>query len=199
LSTSTSPTVLPISGRSVLIRWLVATAAFPVGGFVGHALGGPAATVPAAVISGLIAGAVIGLGQGLALGLRPEAMALWAAATAAGLGLSLAVVTAIIGQIDTTPDAVLLGAVSGLAIGAGQATLLVRDRLGSRALIWVLASGVAWANGWLVTSGGVGVALAAGWPVYGLSGAVVSQLITGIVFWKLISPDDAAAAARPRR
>ena len=179
---------------STLLRWILATVAFPIGGFVGHAVGGPAATLPGALISGIIAGAVIGLGQALALGLRPQAIVLWAAATAAGLGLALAVVTAIIGQIDSTADAVILGAASGLAIGAGQAALLARERVGN-AWIWVVASSAAWAVGWLITSGAVGVGLAPGWPVYGLSGAVVSQVITGIVMWKLM-PSEAAASAQ---
>ena len=179
---------------STLLRWILATVAFPIGGFLGHAVGGPAATLAAALISGVIAGAAIGLGQGLALALRPQTIALWVAATAAGLGLALAVLTAINGQIDSTVDAVILGAASGLAIGAGQAALLTRERIGN-AWIWVVASSAAWAVGWLITSGAVGVGLAPGWPVYGLSGAVVSQVITGIVMWKLM-PIEAAASAQ---
>jgi hypothetical protein len=42
-----------------------------------------------------------------------------------------------------------------------------------------------WGVGWLVTSG-IGVALAAGWPVYGLSGALASQVITAIALWRLV-------------
>jgi hypothetical protein len=193
VSVSSGAIAFPQSGRSVLIRWLVAIVAFPIGGLAGQAVGGPAATVTAALISGLIAGGAIGLGQALALGLRPQAMGLWTAVTAIGLGLSLAVVTGIIGQIDTTPDAVLLGAVSGLAIGAAQAALLVRGRV-QNAWVWVIATTIAWAAGWLVTAAGVGVALAPGWPVYGLAGAVVSQVITGIVLWQLTSRGEAVAS-----
>ena len=181
------------SGRSHLMRWLIAVVAYPIGGFVGHLIGGPAATVPAALISGLIAGAVIGLGQALALAPRPQTVALWVAAAAVGLGASLALVTALIGQIDTTADAVLLGAVSGLAIGAVQAALLMRERLGA-AVIWVATSAIAWALGWATTAS-IGVALVSGWPVYGVSGAVVSQLITGVVLWKLMSRGEATALA----
>jgi hypothetical protein len=194
MATSTGANALPDFGRSVLIRWLIATVAFPVGGYLGHAVGGPAATVPAALISGLIAGGIVGLGQGLAIGLRGQAVIVWAAVSAAGLGVALAVVTATVGQIDTTLDAVLLGAVSGLAIGGVQAALLMRDRF-ANTWIWVVASAVAWAIGWLITAGAVGVGLAPGWPVYGLSGAVVSQVITGVVLWKLISRSEADAPA----
>jgi hypothetical protein len=182
-----------MTSRSILLRWLVATLAFPAGGFIGHLIAGPAATVPAALISGLIAGTIIGLGQGLAMRSKPQPIVEWAATTAVGMGIGLAAVTAIIGQIDSLTDAALLGAVSGLAIGALQAALLIRDRVGN-ALLWVVATAVAWAVGWSVTAS-VGVALAAGWPVYGISGAIASQLITGVVLWKLMSPSEVPAPA----
>ena len=193
MSTSTGTAVLD-SGRTILLRWLVATVGFPIGGFVGHAIAGPAATVIAALIGGLIAGAIIGFGQAGALALRPQAIAIWAGVTAVGLAVPLIAITALIGQIDTTFDAVLLGALTGLAIGAGQAVLFGREGVGN-AWIWVGASAVAWAVGWLVTAA-VGVALAPGWPVFGLSGALVSQVITGIVLWKVMSQDQVAASAR---
>jgi hypothetical protein len=182
------------SGRSLLLRWIIATLGFPIGGFIGHLIAGPAATIPAALISGLIAGAIIGAGQAVALGiLRPQALALWAGATALGLGVALGAVTAVIGQIETQTEAIVLGAVSGLALGAGQAALLMRERV-ANAWLWVVVSGIAWAVGWAVTSG-VGVALAAGWPVYGISGALVSQIITGVVLWKVLSRGEAGASA----
>ncbi len=124
MSTTSGVPALSGAGRSLLLRWIVAIIGFPIGGFIGHLIGGPAATVPAALISGLIAGAIIGAGQAVALGLvRPQALALWAGATAIGLGVALAAVTAVIGQIETQTEAIVLGAISGLALGAGQAAL----------------------------------------------------------------------------
>jgi hypothetical protein len=194
VSTTSGVPALSGSARSLLLRWVIAVIGFPIGGFIGHLIGGPAATVPAALISGLIAGAIIGAGQAIALGLlRPQAMALWAGATAIGLGVALAVVTAIIGQIETQTEAIVLGAISGLALGAGQAALLMRERV-ANAWLWVVASAVAWAVGWAVTSG-IGVALESGWPVYGLSGALASQVITGVVLWKVLSRGEAGAFA----
>jgi len=175
------------------VRWLIAVVGFPIGGFIGHLIGGPAATIPAALISGAIAGAIIGLGQGLALDLRPRPLAMWIAATAAGLGLALAIVTAMIGQISTTNEAVALGGVSGLILGAGQAGVLQRRGV-AISWIWAPVSAVAWAVGWFVTAS-IGVALASGWPVYGLSGAIVSQIITGIVIWRLMASRSPVAAA----
>lgn len=194
MSTTSGVPALSGSGRSLLLRWVVATLAFPIGGFVGHLIAGPAATVSAALISGVIAGAIIGAGQAVALGLvRPQALALWAGATAIGLGVALAAVTAVIGQIETQAEAIALGAISGLALGAGQAALLIRERI-ANAWLWVVASAIAWAIGWAVTSG-VGVALAAGWPVYGISGALASQIITGLVLWKVLGRGEAGPLA----
>lgn len=183
---------MPAFLQSLPVRWLIAVISFPVGGFIGHLVAGPAATIPSALISGAIAGGIIGLGQGFALKLRTQALALWAAATAVGLALALAAVTAVIGQITNSTEAAALGAVAGLTLGAGQAIVVRRSGV-SAAWLWVAASGLAWAAGWFVTAS-AGIALEAGWPVYGLSGAVVSQVITGIVVWRTMDARLAAAA-----
>jgi hypothetical protein len=177
----------------VALPWLVAIVGFPIGGFLAQAIAGPAATVPAALVSGLIAGAVIGIGQALSLGLRGPALAIWAAGTAAALAVALAIVTAAIGQIETSTEAIGLGVLSGVLIGAVQGAVLMRAGV-ANAWVWILVTGVAWGVGWLITSG-VGVALAPGWPVYGLSGAVVSQIITGVALWRLVPSRDTLSAA----
>ena len=94
--------------QSLPLRWLIAVISFPIGGFIGHLVAGPAATIPSALISGAIAGGIIGLGQGFALKLRSQALVLWAGATAAGLALALAAVTAVIGQITNSTEAAAL-------------------------------------------------------------------------------------------
>lgn len=177
---------------SIPLRWIVALVAFPLGGYIGFVVGGPAASAPAAAISGLVAGTFIGLGQGVALKLPPQHLAVWTVGTAVGLSVALGGMTAVIGQISTSAEAVAVGAVSGLLISAAQAAFLAHGRV-SNAAIWVSASTVAWAVGWFVTTG-IGVSTATGWPVYGLSGALASQVITAVVLWKLM-PDDVASLA----
>jgi hypothetical protein len=169
---------------SVVPTWVIAVVGFPIGGLLAHAIAGPASTVPAAILSGFIAGALIGLGQGLALWLRGQALARWVAATAIALAAALGIVTAAIGQIATSTEAIALGVVSGALIGAVQAAALMRAGV-AMAWVWIPVTAVAWGAGWLVTSS-VGVALEPGWPVYGLSGAVVSQVITAIALWRLV-------------
>ena len=109
-----------------------------------------------------------------------------------GLGLSLAVVTGFIGQIANSTEAAALGAVAGLVLGIGQAVVL-RSSGVSNAWIWAPATAIAWAAGWFVTAS-AGIALDAGWPVFGLSGAIVSQVITGIVLWRLTASHPVVAA-----
>jgi hypothetical protein len=178
--------------QSAVLPWIIAVVGFPIGGFLGHLVAGPAATVPAAALSGLIAGIIVGLAQALALGLSPRVMTAWVAVTGIGLAAGLSILTAATGQIESTAEAVALGAVSGLAIGAAQAAILIRERIGN-AWLWIPATGLAWAVGWLVTSS-IGVALEAGWPVFGLSGAIVSQIITAVVVWRVVRERVAVAA-----
>jgi hypothetical protein len=179
--------------NSVVPLWIVAVVGFPIGGLLGQTMAGPAATVPAAILSGLIAGAIIGIAQALALGLRASALGIWVGGTAAALGIALAIVTAALGQIETSTEAIVLGIGSGVLIGAVQGAALMRAGI-ANAWLWVPATGLAWAVGWLITAGAVGVGLAPGWPVYGLSGAVVSQVITGVALWRLVPSRDRLTA-----
>jgi hypothetical protein len=178
---------------SVVLPWIVAVVGFPIGGWLAQTIAGPASTVPAAILSGVIAGAIIGLAQGIALWLRGQTLLLWVCGTAIALAVALGAVTAAIGQIETSTEAAMLGAVSGVLIGGAQAALLMRAGI-ANAWLWVVLTGVAWAVGWLITAG-VGVALAPGWPVYGASGALVSQIITAVALWRLVPSRDALRAS----
>lgn len=104
--------------------------------------------------------------------------------TGIGLALALAMLTRVTGQIENAAEAVALGALSGLAIGALQAIVLRAERI-ENSWVWLFATSVACALGWLVTSS-AGIALAPGWPVYGLSGAIVSQVITAVIVWRIV-------------
>lgn len=173
---------------SVVVPWILAVIGFPIGGVLAQQLAGPAATIPTALLSGLVAGAAIGFAQASALRLRSLSVALWMGATAAALAVALGLVTGATGQVETSTEATVLGVVSGALIGVAQGALLMRAGV-PRAWTWIPVTAVAWAVGWLITAS-VGVALAPGWPVYGLSGAVVSQIITGIALWRLVPSRD---------
>jgi hypothetical protein len=178
---------------SIVLAWIIAVVGFPIGGFLGQAIAGPAATASAAILSGLIAGAIIGVAQALALGLRSTALGIWVGGTAVALAVALGIMTAAIGQIETSGEAIGLGVLSGALIGATQSTVLMRAGV-ANGWMWLPITAIAWGVGWLVTSG-VGVALGPGWPVYGASGAVVSQVTTAIGLWRLVRSRDALTAS----
>lgn len=69
----------------------------------------------------------------------------------------------------------------------GRAVLaqsLVRSDRMPRAAVWIPTMGIAWAIAWVVTTS-IGVQAEAGWPVVGVSGALVAQALTGLVLVKL--------------
>ena len=164
--------------NSVPLAWIIAMVGFFIGGFLGQAIAGPAATVPAALLSGLIAGAFIGLGQGIALGLRGRALGMWTGGTAIALAHRAR------GRHrgdrpDRDHDRGDRHWASSPARWSVRCRRAFLTRAGiANAWLWIPVTAVAWAIGWLVTAS-IGVALAPGWPVYGASGAVVSQVITG--------------------
>src|SRR5205809_763970 len=112
---------------SIVLPWILAVIGFPIGGVLAQQLAGPAATVPAAVVSGAL-------------------------------------------------------------VGVAQGALLMRAGV-PNAWAWIPVTAVAWAVGWLITAS-VGVALPPGWPIYGLSGALASQVITGVALWRLVPSRD---------
>lgn len=164
--------------RSLLIAWSAAFVGFPIGGLVGQAVAGPADALWPALVSGAIAGAVIGLADGMAIGPPRRRLAAWAGLTGAGLGLGPAAAVALAGPPTSMASSMAAGALTGLVVGAVQAPLLAREGVRLAAL-WAPLLAVVWVVGWAVTIG-VGVGLAPGWPVFGASGAIVAQVLSGI-------------------
>ena len=156
-------------------KWLSVFLAFPIAGFLGRLIANPAAGLVFAFITAVVAGAIIGLAQWLALG-RHVSVARWVGATAMGLGISFVVVQAL--GATTSASAPVIGALTGLGVGLAQ-SLVRSDRIPS-AILWIPTMGIAWAIAWVVTTS-IGVQAEAGWPVVGVSGALVAQALTGLV------------------
>ena len=114
--------------ESVPLRWVVAVVAFPIGGYLGHLIASPAATAPAAFVSGLVAGAIIApIGEELLF--RAFATTAWAreygprraliqgalffalvhVLTVTGSSAGEAVALAIVGFVTRIPVALALG------------------------------------------------------------------------------------------
>src|SRR4051794_10577431 len=76
---------------------------------------------------------------------------IWIAATAIGMAAGLAAGAALVDYGTDRKDVVLIGAVTGAAVGGLQALVLAKHRV-PRAYLWALANPPAWALGWLITS-----------------------------------------------
>jgi hypothetical protein len=81
-------------------------------------------------------------------------------------------------------DLALMGAVTGLGVGALQGLVLVQagHRLSSAAM-WAIANPPAWALAWVVTSYVIARNIGERFPIFGASGCVVFGLAT----WALLA------------
>jgi len=105
----------------------------PIGGLVANLVVGKIDGVGPALAGGLIAGAIIGAAQWLAL--RPFTSWLWIVATSFGMAAGLSAGAALVDYGISRGDLAVMGAVTGLGVGALQAVLLARHCSG--ALWWV--------------------------------------------------------------
>lgn len=177
-----------------LAWWCLSFVGFPIGGLVAEAIVGPIDGVWSAVITGAIAGAAIGAAQWFALrqiGLDASTSGLfvrgngalaWIGMTAAGLALGLGVGVAIFDYGTSVGDLAVLGAVSGLGVGAAQ-WLVLRDHIGA-GVLWIVGIAALWALGWTITTS-IGVDVESKWAVFGASGAITVTVLSGVLLWFL--------------
>ena len=174
-------------------RWLPTFLGFPLGGFLALATVGSLDGPVSAAAGGLLAGAVIGAGQWLALRSRGVGRR-WIAFTAAAMAGGSALTAGVTGAGTEIPDVMLLGLVSGAAVGAAQSTLLAR---GPRvAAAWTAVTAAAWSLAWPVSA--TIIDLDRGWHVFGSSGALLVTALTGLVLRRVLAaPATPKVAARP--
>jgi uncharacterized membrane protein len=173
--------------------WLLWTAgflAFPIAGILAEALTGRINDAGSALLGGMVAGAVIGTGQWLVarrlLG-DPQA---WIPTTALAMGIGLVVGTWAVGYGTSVGELALMGAITGVPIGAAQAYLL-RDRL-ANAWVWAAAMPLLWALGWTVTTA-IGVGVDSQFAVFGASGAITFMALSGVLLDRLRAATSPAA------
>lgn len=176
----TSTGIRPLRGKDVA-WWCLTFLGFPVGGFLAEAIVGPIDAVWAALAAGAIAGLAIGTAQWLVLR-RIGVDARWVAMTSAGLAVGLGVGVAIFDYGTSIGDLAVLGAVSGLCMGAAQ-WLVLRRHVGASAL-WIPGMAAFWAIGWTITTS-IGVDVESRWAVFGASGAITVALLSGGLLWLL--------------
>ncbi len=185
----------PFRGKD-LAWWCVSFIGFPIGGLVAEAAVGPIDKVWSAVVAGAIAGAAIGAAQWFALrkigidasssGLfvRPTGALAWIALTAVGLAVGLGVGVAIFDYGTSISGLAVLGAVSGLGVGAAQ-WLVLRDHVGA-SFLWIFGIAALWALGWTITTS-IGVDVESKWANFGASGAITVTVLSGGLLWFLTS------------
>jgi hypothetical protein len=168
------------------LPWLFAFLAFPLGGSLALLLSGPVTNPRNAAIGGLIAGLTVGLAQWLALrgiiaGIRPQ----WIIGTALGCSLGTALGQ---GIGPGTGHAVVFfrGLAAGLIIGLAQFLSWRADV--PKPVFWIPLVGGAWALAWMTTKS-VGVDLSKGYAVFGSSGALVFQGLTGTALYLLLKAE----------
>ncbi len=163
-------------GGNLFLAWMVTSLGFPFGGVLALSLAGPMKEVVSAALGGLLAGVVIGGAQWLVLRRYLGIDATWVVATASGLALGNTVGAVLTGTGTGIGDLLIIGGMTGIAVGTAQWTLL-RERL-RYAGLWVPVLSVAWPLGW-ATTWSIGVDVSLGYAVFGAVGALVFAAATG--------------------
>jgi hypothetical protein len=176
-SHTTSPADMP--SRPPIWAWpLASLIGFPIGGLIANIVVGPVDSVAAALGGGLLAGAVVGAAQWFAL--RRVVPWLWIAATSVGMAVGLTVGAALVDYGINRGELVVMGAATGLVVGALQAVVFARQQI-LGAVWWAAVNPPAWALGWLVTSYVITKNVEEQFTNFGAGGVVVFVVLTGVV------------------
>src|SRR5580765_7016190 len=164
------------------LLWTVAFVSFPIAGIAAQATVGRINDAVSALVGGLVAGAVIGFGQWLAARRLLGDPLAWIAATAAAMGVGLLAGAWVVGYGTSIGELALMGAITGVPLGAAQAFLL-RGRV-AYPWVWAAAMPPLWALGWIVTAA-AGVGVDRQYAVFGAFGAITVMALSGIVLDRL--------------
>jgi hypothetical protein len=121
-------------GARRLWLWPVAVlVSFPIGGYLADLGVDGVDSVWAALVGGLIAGLIIGAAEWFAL--RRWVSWLWIAETSIGIAAGLTAGAALVDYGISRGDLLLMGAITGLGVGALQALVLARSRVSGGVLV----------------------------------------------------------------
>ena len=173
------------TNRRFWLFWVLAFLSFPIAGVLAIFVV-PVTTPVRAFIAGAIAGAALGLIQWLILRSRlPSLPIWWIVATSVGMAAGLALGTAFLGSETGGNELLWRGAITGLCIGVAQWIILRQVLPLPQSIIWIGVVSLGWALGWFVTRA-AGIDLSAKWYVFGMSGALTFQLLTGLALYFLL-------------
>jgi hypothetical protein len=164
------------AGWRFFLWWMLTFLGFPLGGVLALLVVGSIDGAASGALAGALAGAVIGAAQWLVLRRYMSVGPAWVLATALGVATGDGVGALLTGAGTGIGDLLIIGAVTGVAVGLLQWALL-RWRVRA-AILWVPVA-VAWPIGWTVTWA-VGVDVERGYAVFGSTGALVFAAVTGL-------------------
>jgi hypothetical protein len=182
------------NGRASRRLWVWPVAilvSFPIGGYLADLVVDGVDSVGAALLGGLIAGLVIGVAEWFAL--RRWVSWLWIVATSIGMAVGLMAGATVVDYGTSRGDIMIMGAVTGLGVGALQGLVLAKSRVPG-ALWWAVVNPPAWALCWLVTSYVITRNVQDQFPNFGASGAVVFGLLTWFLLALLLRKPEPKAA-----
>ena len=156
--------------------WVLAFLSFPIAGLLANLVG--SVTTPVRATLGLI--------QWLVLKSRlPLPPIGWVVATSVGMAVGLAIGTVMLGSETGGNELLWRGAITGLCIGIAQCIVFQRILPLPQSIIWIGVVSLGWALGWFVTRS-AGIDLSPKWSVFGVSGALTFQLLTGLALYFLL-------------
>ena len=177
--TSSEPPTAETLSRPRVWAWpLAALLGFPIGGLIANLIVGAVDAIGAAIAGGLIAGAVVGTAQWLAL--RQVVPWLWIAATSLGMAVGLAIGAAVVDYGIDRSDLMLMGAITGLGVGALQALVLARQGFAGSAW-WAAANAPTWALAWVISSYVISANIDERFTNFGASGTLLYALVTSLL------------------
>ncbi len=206
MTTDTSPTrkrtgmaARPMPGQTIpdprrfnvkgWLWWTAGFVSFPIAGIAAQAAVGRVNDAVSALVGGLIAGAVIGTGQWLVARRLLGDPRTWIPATAAAMGIGLLAGAWVVGYGTSVGELAVMGAITGLPVGAAQAFLL-RGRV-AYPWVWAAAMPLLWALGWTVTAA-AGVGVDRQYAVFGAFGAITFMALSGVLLDRLRAATPAA-------
>ena len=104
----------------------------------------------------------------------------WIAATSVGMSAGLGVGAAVVDYSVGRGDLMLMGAVTGLAVGVLQALVLARQGFAG-AVWWAVANPPTWALAWLISSYVISANIDERFTNFGASGTLLYALVTGLL------------------
>jgi hypothetical protein len=165
-------------GWRFFLWWMLAFLGFPLGGFLALVVVGSMDGLVSGALGGALAGAVIGAAQWLVLRRYLRVGPEWVLATALGVAIGDALGALLTGARTGIGALLIIGLVTGVAVGLLQWGVFLRGRL-LRASLWAPVVAIAWPVGWTVTWA-FGIDVERGYFVFGASGALVFAAITGL-------------------